>query len=98
MVPILYETEQQELNVDAKKSFLVNCLKNAIDIDHTCEGMASCGTCRIVVTDGLENLPPRSIPEEEMAIDRNFSPQERLACQLYTNKSFQFYLPKDRGE
>ena len=98
IVPIIYETEQQVLKVDSKKSLLVNCLKNAIDIDHSCEGMASCGTCRIVVTQGLENLPPRNELEEEMAIDRNFSPKERLACQLYTSASFQFYLPKDKEE
>lgn len=53
-----------------------------IEIDHSCGGMGSCGTCRIFV----ENLPlsqvPRNELEAEIAIDRQLKDYERLSCQL----------------
>jgi 2Fe-2S ferredoxin len=53
-----------------------------ISIAHSCGGMGSCGTCLLRVRSNLSDLPPRNELESEMAHDRGFSPDERLACQL----------------
>ena len=94
-MPIVYETEQQELKVKKEETLLEACLNNDIDIDHSCEGGASCGTCRVIIIDGLDNLHQRNSLEQEMADDRSFDPSERLACQTKLISSFKFKLPSD---
>lgn len=55
---------------------------NKISISQSCGGFASCTTCRIIVTKGLETLKPREELEAERAKERSFADNERLACQL----------------
>ena len=92
---VRYDTENLDFDWFEGKSLLEACLKNKIPIDHSCEGMASCGTCRIIVTSNTETLAPRNSLEQEMAEDRNFSENERLACQIEPADFFSFKLPKD---
>lgn len=92
---IIYDTENLELKTKGCQSLLRACIKNKVPISHSCDGMGSCGTCRVIVTEGLENLPPRNSLEKEMAEDRGFYPHERLACQIETDTSFSFKLPED---
>ena len=92
---IIYDTDEKTLTTTTEEDLLEVCLKNKVDISHSCEGMASCGTCRIIVTDGVKNLPPRNQLEQEMANDRGFADHERLACQLPLSSSFRFKLPED---
>lgn len=53
-----------------------------ISISQSCGGFASCTTCRIFVTKGLEYLNPREGEEADRALERNFTDKERLACQV----------------
>jgi ferredoxin len=53
-----------------------------VGISQSCGGFASCTTCRIFVTNGLEYIKPREELEAERANERDFSLQERLACQI----------------
>lgn len=92
---IFYEGEERTVHYSGEEPLLCTLLENDVPIDHSCEGMASCGTCRILVTDGISDLPPRNELEAEMAVDRNFSPHERLACQLCPTHSLKFKLPTD---
>ena len=54
-------------------------------LQQTCEGAGIpfgctegiCGTCRVEVTEGSENLSPRTQEEDDMGLAAN----ERLACQ-----------------
>lgn len=62
-------------------SILDVALREGIEINHTCGGNGTCGTCLVHVVEGLEKLGPRNEIEEEMAQDRGFKAHERLACQ-----------------
>ena len=63
-------------------STILDALLNAdIDIDHSCGGMGTCGTCRIFVEKGLENFEEPGLAEREIRDDRQFNPNERLSCQ-----------------
>ena len=57
-------------------------LRAGIELDHTCGGFATCGTCVVFVEQGLEALGPRDEIEAELAGDRGFAPEERLSCQM----------------
>ena len=63
-------------------SILETALALGVSIDHSCGGFGTCGTCRVFVkmSEG-EGLPCREDLEREMAEDRGFAKEERLACQ-----------------
>ena len=61
-------------------SLLETLINLGIDIDHSCGGNATCGTCVVKVISGSVN-PPNEV-EMEFAAERGLSPGERLACQL----------------
>lgn len=63
------------------QSVLDVALRAGIEINHTCGGYGTCGTCLVQVVEGLEKLEPRNEIESEMAEDRGFRNEERLACQ-----------------
>lgn len=92
---IRYDTLEKALTTNKEEDLLELCLKNKIPISHSCEGMASCGTCRVIITSNPDDLHPRNELEQEMADDRGFQAKERLACQLSLEKSFSFKLPED---
>ena len=86
---VIYDTENLDLEARPGESLLDMCLRKKVPISHSCEGMASCGTCRVIVTDGLDSLPERNFLEQEMADDRQFEKEERLSCQLEPSAGFQ---------
>lgn len=65
-----------------EQSVLEVALKNGIEIAHSCGGMGSCTTCRVVVERAGSALPPRNELEQDIADMRGFTDQERLSCQL----------------
>jgi ferredoxin len=92
---VIYDTENLDLKVKSGNHLLDICLDNKIPLSHSCEGMASCGTCRVIITSSVDDLPQTNHLEQEMASDRGFGPEERLACQLYPTKDISFKLPQD---
>lgn len=68
-------------------------LSNNIDLNHSCGGMGSCGTCRVLVESDLTALSKRTELEQEMAQDRHFTPEERLACQLVPQDGLVVRIP-----
>ncbi len=95
---IQYDTESLLLDPEEAPNLLLLAIRHRIPIGHSCEGMASCGTCRVIITEGVETLPTRNSLEQEMADDRGFAPNERLACQLDlddVSHDFAFKLPLD---
>lgn len=73
---------------------LLDCLLDQnIEINHSCGGMGSCGTCRAFVEQGIEKLNPRNEIEKEMAQDRGFSGNERLCCQSISTGSIKIRIP-----
>lgn len=63
-------------------SVLDVALRCGIEINSTCGGHGTCGTCLVEVCEGLSELSPRNEIESEIAEDRGFQENERLACQM----------------
>ena len=73
--------DKKKISVKEKEQQLLQLLiDNKVSINHSCGGFGTCGTCRVIVSNH-ELLPPRNPIEAEMANDRGFAPNERLACQ-----------------
>ncbi|MEL6620316.1 MAG: adenylate/guanylate cyclase domain-containing protein [Pseudomonadota bacterium] len=56
----------------------------ASGVDHTalCGGRGRCTTCRVIVEDGADNLPPPSSAEAKTLAAVGAPPNARLACQV----------------
>lgn len=74
-------------------SLLETLICNKIELDHSCGGMGSCGTCRIIIDKASGALPAANVVEQEMIADRGFQENERLACQLVPNCDLTIRIP-----
>ena len=63
-------------------SLLDIALRHGVHIEHACGGVAVCGTCHVLVTEGLGNLSPPSDEELDL-LDAvpGAKLNSRLACQ-----------------
>lgn len=79
-VPVQYVGEK---SIDAAplQTILEVSLENEIPHLHECGAVAKCSTCRVLVVEGLENCLPRNQLEADLAREKGFPPEVRLACQ-----------------
>lgn len=73
----------QTFEVPAGTSFLEFCQKNNAPHDFGCT-VGSCGTCRLVIESGAENVAPYPAGSEELETLEMCTdvPNARLGCQL----------------
>ena len=69
------------IEVNTDQTILSSALERDIPIAHACGGNAKCSSCRIYVTEGVNNCFPRTKEETILANALGFSDQMRLACQ-----------------
>ncbi len=83
-LPKHFEVEfEGDKTVDATplQTLYQTAIQNGIPHMAECGGKAKCTTCRVLISDGLENCLPRNIPERKMAQMKGFAPEVRLGCQ-----------------
>lgn len=85
MPRIHYLTDDRTIEIGKDTTLLRASLDNNIPHMHVCGGKAKCSTCRVVVTEGLDNCCPRNEQEERLAALRHFGADIRLACQTTVN-------------
>ena len=81
---VTFKIDHQEVEIQAgsQSSLLQLALDHKLQIEHSCGGFATCGTCRVYVEKSVEKVSPPEGLELEMAMDRGFGGNERLSCQL----------------
>ena len=77
-----------------EESVLAVALNNGIEISHSCGGMGSCTTCRVLVEHCSQALPPRNELESDIADMRGFAENERLSCQLPALDGLRVRIPE----
>jgi ferredoxin, 2Fe-2S len=79
-VPI--EFDGRKLEARRSGTILAAAIKNRIRLMHVCGARTLCGTCRVKIEAGRENLTPMSAKEKfSLRYHLSFSPRTRLACQ-----------------
>jgi ferredoxin, 2Fe-2S len=79
-VPI--EFDGRKLEARRGGTVLAAAMKNRIRLMHVCGARTLCGTCRVKIEAGRENLTPMSAKEKfSLRYHLSFSPRTRLACQ-----------------
>jgi 2Fe-2S ferredoxin len=83
-VPI--EFDGQKIDVRLGGTLLGAALKNGLRLMHVCGARTLCGTCRVVVEAGEDNLTPMR-PAEKFSLrwHLSLSSRTRLACQARVN-------------
>ena len=95
---VLFLPENRSVAFTDEASVLDVALKNKIDLSHSCGGMGSCTTCRVIVVSDPTSLSPRTELEAEIAETREFTERERLACQLEPQDGLVVRIPPVRLE
>ncbi len=72
-----------ELEVDSDKNLLELARENGIKIQSSCNGMCTCGDCRVFLKEGDMNVFPPTTKELKLIGQGHYVDQRRLACQLY---------------
>ena len=72
-----------EIEVDSEKSVLEISRDLGLNIQSSCNGMCSCGDCRVFVKEGETNLLFPTEKELKLIGQGHYVDQRRLACQLY---------------
>ena len=63
-------------------SLLDIAISGGVEIRHTCGGAGVCGTCHVIVTEGMENLSEADDDEmDSVDLVPGNTPDSRLACQ-----------------
>lgn len=81
MPTIYYTPDDRPIQAERGQTILNTSLENGIPHIHVCGGNARCSTCRVMVLEGLEYLPPRNEKEQRMADLLMLPPEIRLSCQ-----------------
>ncbi len=94
---IMILPENQAVEASQNMTVLEALVVENINIDHSCGGMGSCGTCRIFIFSGDQHLQDPTEPEIEIAQDRGFAKNERLSCQsVIRNESGEIILSRSK--
>lgn len=86
-IEYLIEASQED------QTLLEFALKTHIPIPTSCGGYGTCGACRVKIERGVELLPSPNEIESEFILERNFLPNERLACQIPAIKGIKITIP-----
>jgi ferredoxin len=88
-VTITFVKEQKDVVVAQGSNLRQKALENGVDIYTlkgklmNCGGYGQCGTCLVEITEGMENLSPKTAFEEKVL--RKKPENFRLACQTLVN-------------
>ena len=80
---IKFVPQDIEVEVESSKSVLEISRELGFNIQSSCNGMCSCGDCRVFVKQGSTNLLSPSNKELKLIGEGHYLDQRRLACQLY---------------
>jgi ferredoxin len=95
MPTITFATEKKEIQVPEGANLRKEALAAGVALYPgvhkvlNCHGMASCGSCRVLITKGMENTSPRGFLEKaRLGVSMAYIGNEetmRLACQTRVN-------------
>jgi adenylate cyclase len=85
MPTIRFLPDDVEVQAQSGETVLDASLHAGIAHAHACGGHARCSTCRVEVTEGIDECAPRTIAEQVLADRLGFAAHLRLACQTIAN-------------
>ncbi|MCC7404027.1 MAG: (2Fe-2S)-binding protein [Bdellovibrionales bacterium] len=93
---ITFLPAQKTVEIKGLSTVLDLALSNKIELNHSCGGMGSCTTCRVIVEEAPHGQPARTREEQLRAQERGFEDRERLACQMRPTPGMVIAIPGRR--
>jgi adenylate cyclase len=93
MATLTIQSTGRSVPVSAAISLLNSLLREEVAISHTCGGRAQCGTCRIRIIEGAENLTRPNSLEKERLGEELIKQGYRLACQTHAAGDMVIEIP-----
>ncbi len=76
-----HEGQVKELDANKKDNLLQFLQSSQIPIGSACGGHGLCGSCKVIVVSGQQNLSSPNDTEMDLAERNRLPDQERIACQ-----------------
>lgn len=76
------------------KSLLKILQENYIDWMHACGGKGRCTTCKAIIVDGMNNMTPKTVFEENYQRVGRLDNNERLSCQAIVEGNLVIEVPE----
>ena len=80
---------------DLTKPLLRHFQEHGLDWMHACGGKGRCTTCKVIVTEGLENFSTITPAEQRYVKMGALKSPERLACQVRINGDVVVSVPEE---
>lgn len=81
MAKLEFSTDNVCVQTSQDETILDLALKNQIPHVHACGGNAFCSTCRVLIQEGIEDLPEKNEKETKLSEQLGLPDEVRLACQ-----------------
>jgi ferredoxin len=89
---VQFQPVNRQIPVAADTTLLAAAMTSGIPIRHDCGGHGQCGTCRVRVLNGGNNLTPHTPPEQKL-LSNLLNQSWRLACQIRTGGAVTVDVP-----
>lgn len=83
--PVTFLPKGKKTHVAPDTTLLEAAMEIGLNLQHKCGGNATCGTCRVRIEEGYENLCPVNQREVELLGEDRLGRKFRLACQSKVN-------------
>ena len=96
MATLIFKPEGVEVQAAEGETILDAALDGDVAIAHDCGGNGICGTCHIIVEEGLETLHEKTEEEIDMLeIVEGVTDRSRLACQCEISGDLVLLIPPE---
>lgn len=92
---VIANLKSKSIHCDDKRESLLNILLSATDWMHACGGKGRCTTCKAKIISGMDQLSPKTRPEEQYLKLNKLQENERLTCQTIPSGDVIVEVPKE---
>ncbi len=92
---VIANLKSKSIHCEDKRESLLKILLTATDWMHACGGKGRCTTCKARIVAGMDQLNPRTRPEEQYAKLNKLREDERLTCQTFLSGDIKVEVPKE---
>ena len=89
------EIDSKEYQFQAGTNLLELLNAQKVGINQSCGGFGTCTTCRVLVNQTDSPIHKMNETESERSVERNFEPDERLACQIEIIDNLAITIPSN---
>lgn len=92
---VIANLKSKSIHCEDKRESLLQILLTSTDWMHACGGKGKCTTCKAKIINGMDQLSPKTKPEEQYSKLNKLQDDERLTCQTFLSGDVTVEVPKE---